>query len=75
MFNNIGFNNVIAIGEMETVRFEDAVITGLPFIGEHSDMNILTKACHHVQIGDFKLIFLADSRIMEPHCTKIFISK
>lgn len=66
MFNNIGFNNVIAIGEMETIRFEDAVITGLPFIGEHSDLNILTKTCHHVRIGDFKLIFLADSRIMEP---------
>lgn len=66
MFNNIGFNNVIAIGEMESIRFEDAVITGLPFIGEHSDMNILTKTCHHVQIGNFKLIFLADSRIMEP---------
>ena len=66
MFNNIGFNNVIPIGEMETIRFEDAVITGLPFIGEHSDLNILTKICHHVRIGDFKLIFLADSRIMEP---------
>jgi L-ascorbate metabolism protein UlaG (beta-lactamase superfamily) len=66
MFSNIGFNNVIAIGEMETIRFEDAVITGLPFIGEHSDLNILTKTCHFVQIGDFKLIFLADSRIMEP---------
>jgi hypothetical protein len=31
-----------------------------------SDLNILTKTCHLVKIGDFKLIFLADSRIVEP---------
>ncbi|HEX8277323.1 MAG TPA: MBL fold metallo-hydrolase, partial [Segetibacter sp.] len=66
MFNNIGFDNVIAIDEMETIRFSDAEITGLPFIGEHSDLNILTKTCHFVKIGEFKLIFLADSRIVEP---------
>lgn len=66
MFNNIGFNNVIAISEMETVHFENAILTGLPFIGEHSDLNILTKTCHFIQIAQFKLIFLADSRIIEP---------
>ena len=66
MFNNVGFNQVIAIEDMETIRFEDATITGLPFMGEHSDLNIITKACFFVQIGEFKLIFLADSRISEP---------
>jgi L-ascorbate metabolism protein UlaG (beta-lactamase superfamily) len=66
MFNNIGFNNVTAVNEMETIRFIDATITGLPFIGEHSDLNIVTKSCYLVKIGDFKLIFLADSRIIEP---------
>ena len=65
MFNNVGFNNVFSIDEMETIRFEDAIITGLPFMGEHSDLNILTKACYLVKIGEFKLIFLADSRISE----------
>jgi L-ascorbate metabolism protein UlaG (beta-lactamase superfamily) len=65
MFNNIGFNNVQSISEMETIRFADAVITGLPFIGEHSDLNILTKSCYLVQIDKFKLMFLADSRIIE----------
>ncbi|MBE7172519.1 MAG: MBL fold metallo-hydrolase [Williamsia sp.] len=65
MFNHVGFHNVIAIDEMETICFEDATITGLPFMGEHSDLNILTKSCYLVQIGMFKLIFLADSRISE----------
>ncbi|HTI08722.1 MAG TPA: MBL fold metallo-hydrolase [Puia sp.] len=66
MFNNIGFKNVIAIDEMETIQFSDARITGLPFIGEHSDLNVLTKTCYLVKISGFKLLFLADSRIMEP---------
>lgn len=66
MFNNIGFNNVIEIGELETIKFKDAVITGIPFTGEHSDLNIQTKSCHFVQIDEFKLLFLADSRILEP---------
>jgi L-ascorbate metabolism protein UlaG (beta-lactamase superfamily) len=66
MFNNLGFNNVTAVDEMETIRFADATITGLPFIGEHSDLNILTKSCYLVEIGGFRLLFLADSRIVEP---------
>src|SRR6202012_2484176 len=35
--------------------------------GEHSDMNILTKSCYLVEVDGFKLIFFADSRIMEPN--------
>jgi L-ascorbate metabolism protein UlaG (beta-lactamase superfamily) len=65
MFNNIGFNNVVAIDEMETIEFIDTTITGLPFTGEHSDLNIQTKSCYLVQISGFKLLFLADSRIVE----------
>lgn len=66
MFQNVGFNNVIAMDEMETIKFSDALITGLPFIGEHSDLNILTKMCYLIKIGEFKLLFLADSRVVEP---------
>ncbi|WP_432328229.1 MBL fold metallo-hydrolase [Mucilaginibacter sp. P25] len=65
MFDNIGFKNVSRIHEMETIEFDDATITGLPFIGEHSDLNILTKACFLLNIGGFKLLFLADSRIVD----------
>ncbi len=66
MFNSIGFNNVKEIDEMETIHFEDVAIMGIPFTGEHSDLNILTKACFYVRIGSFKLLFMADSRVMEP---------
>ena len=60
-------DHVIAMEEMEIVSFSHTTITNLPFTGEHADMNILTKACFAVRIGDFKLLFMADSRILEPH--------
>jgi L-ascorbate metabolism protein UlaG (beta-lactamase superfamily) len=65
MFNNVGFKNVTAVDHMETISIDDTTITGLPFTGEHCDLNILTKACYLVEISGFKLLFLADSRIME----------
>ncbi len=61
MFNSIGFKNVIEIEDMQTLRFNECTITGLPFIGEHGDLNIQTKICHHVQLGEFKMLFMADS--------------
>ncbi|ELR69813.1 beta-lactamase domain protein [Fulvivirga imtechensis AK7] len=65
MFNNIGFNNVIEIDEMEEVKFGNCTITGLPFTGEHSDLNIKAKACYHVAYNDFTFLFMADSRVVE----------
>src|SRR5262249_55159905 len=65
MFEHIGFKNVIALDEMQTYTFRDASITSLPFVGEHGDLNILAKSCHHVRIGEFTLLALADSRVVE----------
>lgn len=66
MFNHIGFSNVIEMDEMESGTFADLVITGVPFTGEHCDLNIKAKICYHVKIEDFTLLFVADSRIIEP---------
>jgi L-ascorbate metabolism protein UlaG (beta-lactamase superfamily) len=56
---------VIEIDEMEDIRFENCVITGIPFTGEHSDLNVKAKMCFHVAISDFTFLFVADSRILE----------
>lgn len=63
---NIGFDNVVGIHEMEELRFKNCRITGLPFTGEHCDLNIRTKTCYHIAIGRFSFMFVADSRILEP---------
>lgn len=65
-FQSIGFKNVIEIDELEEIKFENCTITGLPFTGEHSDLNIRAKSCYHVAINELSFLFVADSRVMEP---------
>lgn len=64
-FNHAGFNNVIEIDEMEELKFFNCVITGIPFTGEHSDLDIKAKTCFHIAIDKFTFLFVADSRVME----------
>lgn len=67
MFNKLGFDNIIELGEMETIEFDDCSITGLPFIGEHCDLDIRSKLCHMVKFKDgFKMLFAADSCNVSP---------
>lgn len=66
MFKTLGFSNVVEIDEMETISFGDLEITGIPFIGEHSDLDVQAKICHHIRVEDFTILFLADSCNIEP---------
>lgn len=66
MFKQLGFKNVTDLGIMETINDGDAQITPLPFTGEHADLDVLAKACFMVTIDGFKLLFFADSKILEP---------
>lgn len=70
MFNAVGFNNVIEIDNMEKIRFDNCTVTGLPFTGEHSDLNVQAKTCYHVAVEKFTFLFVADSRVMEPQLYK-----
>lgn len=66
MFKNIGFKNIIELNEMERVSFGNCEITGIPFIGEHSDLDIKTKLCYLVKVQEFSILFVADSCNVEP---------
>jgi L-ascorbate metabolism protein UlaG (beta-lactamase superfamily) len=66
ILENIGCRNVIELDHMESVEFENGSITALPFLGEHSDLNIRCKAAHLVRIGNRSLLFAADSCNIEP---------
>lgn len=66
MFEYIGFKHIIEIDEMETISFHDCSVTGLPFLGEHCDLNVQCKICHFVQVGKFRILFAADSCNIEP---------
>ena len=65
--NHLGFHNVIEIDELESVDMPGCRITGLPFLGEHSDLDIRTKMCHHVRLeNDLSIVLAADSCNLEP---------
>jgi L-ascorbate metabolism protein UlaG (beta-lactamase superfamily) len=66
ILENIGCRNVIQLDYMESVEFENGSIMALPFLGEHSDLNIRCKAAHLVRIGNRSLLFAADSCNIEP---------
>ncbi|MEM8907283.1 MAG: MBL fold metallo-hydrolase [Bacteroidota bacterium] len=68
MFERVGFDNIIELGEMETLQFADCSIMGLPFLGEHSDLDVRSKLCHLVRFNNdgYKIIFAADSCNVEP---------
>lgn len=71
MFNNIGFDNVIELGDMESITMEKCTITGLPFLGEHSDLDVRSKLCFHVALhNNFKVLFAADSCNVQPEIYK-----
>jgi L-ascorbate metabolism protein UlaG (beta-lactamase superfamily) len=61
-----GFNNVVEIDEMETIEIPGGYITGLPFFGEHADLNIRTKIAHLVHLNGVSVVFAADSANLEP---------
>ena len=66
VLENLGFKNVIEIGELEMIEVPDGTITGLPFMGEHTDLNIQVKMAHHIRLKDQTFLFAADTNNIEP---------
>ena len=66
ILENSGFKNVTEITEMEEIRDGNVRITGLPFLGEHADLDITSKLAWLVRIGRVSLLFAADSCNIEP---------
>ena len=66
VLRTIGFKNVVEIGEMETIDVAGGTITGIPFMGEHADLNIKTKIAYLVALGGKKIMCAADSNNIEP---------
>ena len=66
LLNAVGFHNVIEMGEMESIELSNCVVTGLPFLGEHGDLDIRAKLAYSVRLGRHSLLFAADSCNIEP---------
>lgn len=58
----LGFSSVLELEEMESLPLHHSgVLTALPFLGEHADLDIRTKLCHHISVDGWSTIFAADS--------------
>ncbi len=66
MFQALGFKSVVELDEMEELEIPGGTITGLPFFGEHSDLEIRSKLAHLVQLKGKRLLMAADSNAVEP---------
>lgn len=66
ILNHLGFKNVIEIDEMDQLDIPGGSITGLPFLGEHCDLNIGSKMAHLIKLKEKTFLFAADSNNLEP---------
>lgn len=66
MLESIGFKNVISLESFQNISKDDLALTALPFLGEHGDLDIRTKAAWLVKSEAETLLFAADSNNLEP---------
>ena len=66
ILRQVGFNNVYEIDALESIQVEDGTITGLPFLGEHGDLDIRTKIAYLINLKGKSLLCAADSNNIEP---------
>jgi L-ascorbate metabolism protein UlaG (beta-lactamase superfamily) len=62
----LGFRDVQEIDEMETIEVPGGKIVGLPFLGEHADLNIRSKTAYFIQLQGKSMLCAADSNNIEP---------
>ncbi|MFF3643658.1 MBL fold metallo-hydrolase [Streptomyces sp. NPDC002564] len=67
MLEALGFPDVQELSELETRRIAgDVEVTGLPFLGEHADLDIRTKMVPLVRAGGRRFLFATDITPLEP---------
>lgn len=66
VLQNIGFKNVVEIDELETIDIAGGGITGIPFFGEHGDINVRSKIAYLINLKGKTVMCAADSNNIEP---------
>src|SRR5215213_1391914 len=66
----IGSDRVQEIEETETIEIPGGNITGVPFLGEHGDLNIRAKIAHLINLDGWSILCAADSNNIEPQLYK-----
>lgn len=61
-----GFENIFEISELDEIIFKNGKILALPFLGEHADLDIRSKLGYVVTLREKSVLFLADSKNLDP---------
>jgi len=67
ILQRIGFKNIIELGDMESLPIAGGEIIGIPFFGEHCDLDVKTKTAYAVRFDRRAFLFAADSCNIEPY--------
>lgn len=66
LLRGVGFPRVIEIEDLDSLEIPGGSLTGLPFLGEHGDLNIRAKTAHLIQLQGQSMLMAADSNAIEP---------
>jgi L-ascorbate metabolism protein UlaG (beta-lactamase superfamily) len=66
ILQQVGFRHVVALDELESIEIPGGSITGLPFLGEHADLDVRTKLGYAARLAGRTFLLLADSNNIEP---------
>ena len=70
ILQQIGFDNVRELDELETIKVQDGQIISLPVLGEHGDLNISAKNAYLIQLKNKSILCAADSNNIESELYK-----
>lgn len=66
ILRQVGFRNVFELKALESIEVDGGTITGLPFLGEHGDLDIRTKLAYLINLKGKSVLCAADSNNIEP---------
>lgn len=66
MLHAVGFRSIVELERLEPYDVPGGAITALPFLGEHADLDVQSKAAHLVRLEGNAILCAADSNNVEP---------
>lgn len=70
ILKRLGFSSLISLDDLEKLPIPHGEIIGIPFLGEHSDLNIQTKLAYFINLKNRKFLFAADSNNIDSNLYK-----
>ena len=67
ILKTLGFQRIRVVDPLDIIDLPGGSLMSLPFIGEHSGLDVLSKHCVLVELGGRRILFMADSDTVDAH--------